>query len=89
MKRPRIYADFKIYNSEGNLLLTAQGSLRDIKMLTEAKDGQLVIFYSDDENDKGEPDELEVEGSLIFDNTCGNWIGVYDPNGFRHASDSV
>lgn len=89
MNRPRIYADFQKFNLEGDLLLTAHGSLRDINALTDAKNGQLVVFYSDDQNDNGDPDEIEVEGYLKFDDTCECWLGVYDPDGFRHASDRI
>ncbi|GAA5127347.1 hypothetical protein GCM10023212_32050 [Luteolibacter yonseiensis] len=46
-----------------------------------------VVFYSDDANDLGELDELEVDGELEFDPERGIWLGIHDPNAFRHASD--
>ena len=89
MTTPRIYADFQKVDTEGFLILTAQGSLRDLKLLSDPKEGRSVVFYSDDENDKGESDELEVEGALKFDSEREIWLGVYSQEGFRHASERV
>ena len=89
MTNPRIYADFQKFDAEGFLILTAQGSLRDLKLLSDPKEGRHVIFYSDDESNEGKPDELEVEGSLKFDSERKIWLGVYSSEEFRHASDGV
>ena len=87
MTEPRIYADFQKVDPNGFLILTAQGSLRDLNLLPDLKEGCGVVFYSDDENDKGEPDELEVEGALKFDSERKIWLGVYNTKGFRYASE--
>jgi hypothetical protein len=87
MNKLRVYADFQKVSSEGFLVLTAQGSIRDLLAIEGPKEGRCVVFYSDDENDSGEPDELEVDGELKFDSEHNIWLGIYDPNGFRHASE--
>ena len=87
MNKPRIYADFQKVDASGFLVLTAQGSIRDLGFLGTPREGQRVVFYSDDENDAGEPDELEVEGALKFDSNLNIWLGIYDQNAFRHASE--
>lgn len=87
MSELRIYADFQKVDAAGFLVLTAQGSIRDLDAIVEPKEGKLVVFYSDDENDFGEPDELEVDGELKFDSEHNIWLGIYDSNGFRHASE--
>lgn len=84
----RIYADFQKLDSAGRLVLTAAGSLRDIATLGEnLRDHLSVIFYADDLNDEDAPDDLEVEGYLLYDSENGYWLGTYNPDGFRHASD--
>lgn len=87
MNELRIYADFQKVDAAGFLLLTAQGSIRDLDAIGEPKEGMRVVFYSDDENDLGEADELEVDGQLKFDLENNIWLGIYDSNAFRHASD--
>lgn len=89
MNRLRIYADFQKVNSAGLLVLTAQGSIIDLAAFGEPREREQVVFYSDDENDSGEPDELEVDGELKFDSEQNMWLGIYDPAGFRHASDRL
>jgi hypothetical protein len=79
MNVSRIYADFQKVNAAGFLVLTAQGSLRDLAAIVGAREGMRVVFYSDDENDSGEPDELEVDGELRFDRESHVWLGSYDP----------
>jgi len=44
MTIPRIYADFQKVDTEGFLILTAQGSLRDLKLVSNPKDGRSVFF---------------------------------------------
>ena len=87
MDELRIYADFQKVDAAGFLVLTAQGSIRDLNAIGEPKEGMRVVFYSDDENDSGEADELEVDGELKFDLEHNIWLGIYDPNAFRHASE--
>ena len=85
--KPRIYADFQKINSEGLLILSTQGSSRDLAMIPSLSDGVSVVFYSDDEDDYGNPDELEVEGKLRYDQKNGTWLGSFNPAEIRHASD--
>ena len=45
------------------------------------------MFYSDDANGRGQPDDLEVVGTVHYDSQQGCWVGTFDPESFRHASD--
>jgi hypothetical protein len=87
MNELRIYADFQKVDAAGLLVLTAHGSIRDLDAIGEPREGKRVVFYSDDENDSGEADELEVDGELKFDSKQNIWLGIYNPNAFRHASE--
>ena len=48
-----------------------------------------MVLYSDDEDDEGNRDDLEVDGVVEFDSENGWWVGRFDPDGFRHRSDTV
>lgn len=88
MTKPRIYADFIKKDQKGRLLLVSLGSLEDIKAhaLTIA-DRHEVVFYSDDADATGRPDDLEVDGIVEWDQERGHWVGMFDPNAFRHHSE--
>ena len=86
---PRIFSDFQKLDDNGRLILSIRGAARDLASLESPKTGQTVIFYSPDINDADQPDDLEVEGTLEFDEEHNCWLGNYDPGGFRHASDRL
>lgn len=47
-----------------------------------------VILYSDDIGDDGEPDDLEVEAIVEWDQDELRWVARFDPERLRHASDN-
>jgi hypothetical protein len=91
MVHMRVYADFQRTDDEGRLLLTTVGSSHDLESLGDALvDGLAVTFYMDDWSfELRASDELEVDGKLHFDHSLQHWVGTYDQDGFRHASDRL
>ncbi len=87
-KKPKIYADFQKLDDEGRLILICAGTKKDIEdQGVSLSPGTSVIFYSDDCADDGAEDELMVDGSVEYDEDNKRWVGLFDSNGFRHASD--
>ena len=84
----RIYADFN--GNEGDRVpLDTVGSTHDLALIGNVlQDGLDVVLYMDDGDDEGNSDNLEVDGRLFYDKEAGYWIGVFDPDGFRHASET-
>ena len=93
MDKPRIYADFHKLSGSDNedwLLLTCQGTFDDLNRLgLELKEGLEAIFYMDDADDEGKPDELEADGVVKFSPKINGWVAVIDQNKIRHASDRI
>jgi len=86
--RPRLYADFQKLDDEGRTILVCWGTYHDLDQLgIELREGLEVVFYSDDGDDEGNRDDLEVDGVVEFDPASGQWKGRFDPEAFRHASD--
>jgi hypothetical protein len=88
MSKPRIYADFmKTIDSE-RLLLTCNGTFKDLDRLKiSLVEGLEATFYMDDGDDAGNPDDLEAEGVVQFDKDLAEWTAVIDWSTLRHASD--
>jgi hypothetical protein len=89
--RPRLYADFNKWDGDGKsrwLVLTCKGTSDDLARLNiELSEGLEVVFYADDSDQAGNPDELEADGYVHFDNKTNKWVGIIDWNLIRHASD--
>jgi hypothetical protein len=90
MKKPRIYADFQKWTQSGDehwLILQSKGTFDDLKQQgLELKEGLEAVFYADDADDAGTPDEIEADGVVKFDPANG-WVAAIDENKIRHASD--
>jgi hypothetical protein len=85
---PRIYVDFQKTDDEGRLRLVCVGTRNDIAQQgVVLREGLQVLFYCDDVDDQENPDDLEVMGKVTFDSAQNEWLGIYDPSQFRHASD--
>ncbi len=69
-------------------MLDTIGSRKDLEALgDELCDGLEVIFYTDDGDDIGRPDDLEVRGWLRMGRSANSWLGEFDPTTFSHASE--
>jgi len=87
-KEPKIYADFHNLDEENRLRLTSSGTRKDLdrKGITLRKGLQLT-FYTDDADDRGQPDELIVEGVVDFDESAQIWVGQVDWATVRRLSE--
>ncbi|MCI0642127.1 MAG: hypothetical protein L0Y72_20925 [Gemmataceae bacterium] len=89
MSHARIYADFQNLDNENRLRLTCAGTFEDLKKLgVELREGLVLTFYTDDEDDDGNPDELFVDGTVRFNDDDQLWVAEIDWNALRHASQS-
>jgi hypothetical protein len=93
MNRPKLYADFNEL-IESNLVALSKDDTRfaltgDAILL---RDGLAIEVYSDDVNDKGEPDNLIASGVVERNSKTDwsshiKWCCRIDSNGIRHESD--
>ena len=88
MQRPKIYADFHNADAQGRLRLTCVGTIEDLaRQGLELREGLLLTLYSDDVDERGELDELLVEGVVSFSEDEHCWVAANDWSAIRHASD--
>lgn len=87
MANPMIYADFHNADSKGRLRLNCIGTVEDLaKHHLELGDGLHLNLYSDDLDDKGQLDELVVEGVVSFSQEEHCWVATIDWAAIRNAS---
>jgi len=88
MKLPRVYADFNKQDRDGRLVLTCAGTKQDLERLgLTLSDGLKLLFYADDTDENGKPDDIEVEGVVTYDPTNERWVAAYQAGEIRHASE--
>ena len=89
MEKPKIYADFHNADSQGRLRLTCVGTIEDLaRQQVELREGLLLTLYADDLDNKGELDELLVDGVVSFSDEEHCWVAAIDWTAICHASDS-
>ena len=82
-----IYADFMKCDYEGRLLLTCLGTHKDLeKYKISLKDGLKLVFYSDDEDANGNPDNLVVEGIVEYDKDNERWTAKINWDDIKNIS---
>src|SRR5438105_526128 len=88
MTKPRVYAEFQNADSQGRLRLNCVGTMEDLaqQQLTLCE-GLALTLYSDDLDDRGQPDELLVEGVVSFSKEENCWVASIDWAEIHHASD--
>ena len=85
---PRVYADFQNADAQGRLRLNCDGTARDLaRQKVRLYDGLVLTLYSDDADDQGTPDELEVTGVVQQSAEERCWVARIDWAAVRHASD--
>lgn len=90
MALPRVYADFQNLDDQNRLRLVCAGTRSDLENQgIELQDGLVLTFYTDDADDEGRPDELQVEGVVSFDEADRCWVATVDWSALRHASDEA
>ena len=88
MVKPRVYADFHNADTKGRVRLNCSGTLEDLsKQQIELRDGLVLTLYADDLDDKGQLDELLVDGVVSFSADEHCWVAAIDWPAIRHASD--
>jgi hypothetical protein len=88
MTRPKVYADFHNADPSGRLRLTCVGTLEDLsRQQVELREGLTLTLYSDDLDDKGDADELLIEGIVSFSKEEHCWVASIDWDTIRHASE--
>ena len=86
----RVYADFQNLDESNRLRLTCAGTLQDLERQgIRLKDGLILTFYTDDADDRGQPDELRAEGVVHYDEGGRCWVATIDWAALRHASDEA
>ena len=84
----RIWVDFMKTDDDRRLLLIAQGTLADlVRAGIELRDGLPLSVYSDDADDKGQPDDLLADGTVCFDEAHKRWVLQIDWDRISHRSD--
>lgn len=85
--KPRIYTDFMMHDGDGRVIVFMNGKDHPSKMPIPFRNGLEVILYSDDSDDDGKSDDLEVDAVLEYNEAHRYWVGIYDKTKFRHVSD--
>jgi hypothetical protein len=88
MEKPKIFVDFGNADSHGRIRLNCNGSIEDLsKQKVVLHDGLAITLYSDDLDDKGQLDELLVDGIASFSNEEHCWVARIDWTAIRHTSE--
>ena len=86
----KIYADFHNLDDENRLNLTCVGTNQDLDRLGIAlREGLVFTFYTDDANDRGEPDDLLVDGVVEYDRAHQRCVAKVDWSSVKHTSDLI
>jgi hypothetical protein len=86
----KIYADFQNLDDANRLRLNCVGTLQDLERQgVRLTDGLIVTFYTDDADDRGQPDEMRAEGVVHYDAVQSCWVAEVDWNNIWHASDEA
>lgn len=85
----KVYADFHNADSQRRLRLNCVGTVEDLaQQHIELHEGLLLTLYSDDLDDKGQLDELLVDGIVSFSEEEQCWVAAIDWSAIHHASDN-
>jgi hypothetical protein len=88
MAPPKVYADFQNLDDFNRLKLTCAGTSEDLQRQgIQLRDGLVLTFYMDDADDQGRPDELRVEGTVLYNEAEHSWVAAVDWSAVRHASE--
>jgi hypothetical protein len=86
--KPKVYADFHNADTRGRLRLTCVGTMEDLaEQQVELREGLMLTLYSDDADEKGQLDELLVDGVVAFSREESCWVATIDWAAIHHASD--
>ena len=87
MRKPKLYVDFHNADSQGRIQLNCVGTVEDLsRQKVELHEGLVLTLNSDDLDEKGELDELLVEGVVSFSEEEHCWVASIDWTAIHHAS---
>ena len=90
MNGPRIFADFHNADAQGRVRLNCIGTTKDLAQQQVAlHEGLIVTLYSDDADELGRPDDLEVSGVVEYSGAEGCWVARIDWSAIGHVSDAL
>jgi len=79
MSKPRIYVDFHNADAKGRIRLNSIGTVEDLsQQQVKLREGLALALYSDDLDDKGQLDELVVDGVVSFSEEEHCWVAAID-----------
>ena len=85
---PRIYVDFHNADGQGRIRLNCVGTTEDLaRHQIELRDGTTLTLYSDDLDEQGQLDELQVMGVVSFSPDENCWVAAIDWSAIRHVSE--
>ncbi len=88
MSSPRVYADFHNADAQGRLRLNCVGTTQDlVRERIVLREGLSLTLYADDEDENGQPDDLQVTGVVEYSAEEGCWVAKIDWAAIHHASE--
>ncbi len=89
MRKPKVYADFHNADSQGRIRLNCIGTVEDLsQQQVELREGLVLTLYSDDLDERGQLDELLVDGVVSFSEEEHCWVAAIDWTAIHHASNA-
>jgi hypothetical protein len=86
---PGVYADLHNADAKGRVRLNSVGTIQDLaRQRVELRKGLVLALYSDDGDERGRPDDLQVPGVVEYSEDEQCWVAVIDWASIRHASDA-
>ena len=78
--KPRIYADFNKLDKDRNAILVCFGTKKDLdeQNLKLVQGLEVTLYQTDDLDEEGNPDCLEVDAVIEYDCINNFWIGVFE-----------
>jgi len=82
-----LWVDFNNMSDYGVVRLNCSGTISEIaKKKIELKDGLKLIVWTEDQDDDGNPDNLEVEAEVKYHEVEHVWVAKFDEDKWRHQS---
>jgi hypothetical protein len=79
MRKPRVFVDFQNADPRGRLRLGCQGTLHDLdRQQIELRRGLALTLYEDDADERGQPQQLVVDGVVEYSDEEQTWVAMID-----------
>jgi hypothetical protein len=83
----KLWVDFQNSSKKGVRLL-CKGTLDEIERNNVVlSNGLKLLLWTEDEDEKGNPDNLVVEAIVEFDEDENCWVAVYEGKTIKHESE--